>query len=127
LGKLVDPAARNATAIASFQDLSELCQSEFDAKRPLHNEHSFDSALGIHSVTGLGSQSFGQNPELLVIPNRVRTYSSGLCQRAGQKARQFYFVGIMRSMNPGTSSKVKNYLQDYDFDKTTRFAYDGIL
>ncbi len=86
MGKLVNPVARSATGITGFQDFSQLCQSESDPKRPLHNKYPLHSARGIDSITRLGSRGSGENADPFIVSNRVWTHPRRLGQVPGTKS-----------------------------------------
>jgi hypothetical protein len=86
LRKLVNPVAGSASGITSFQDLSQLCQSESDPKGPLHHKHSLHGAGGIDAVTGVRSRRSWENADPFIVSNRVWTQPSRLGQGPGTKS-----------------------------------------
>ena len=83
LGKLVNAAAGSAASVTSFQDFSQLCQSESDPKRPLHHKHSLQRARGIDAITRVCSRGSWENADLFIVSNRVWTHP----RRLGQSTR----------------------------------------
>src|ERR1700733_5428260 len=78
LCKLVNPAAGSASCITSFQDFSQLRQSESDPERPLHYQHSLPRARGVETVSRVCSRSSWENANLFIMSNRIWTHTSHL-------------------------------------------------
>ena len=83
LSKLVNATAGNAPTITSFQHLGQFSQRESDAKCPLHNQHSFRSALRVNAITRRCSPGLGQNSDLFIMSNCVWTHAGCLGESAG--------------------------------------------
>jgi hypothetical protein len=86
LGKLVHATAWSSPGIASFQDLSQFCQSESDPERPLHDKNSLQRGRGIDSVTSLCARDSWQNTDPFIMSNRVWTHARRLGQGSGTKS-----------------------------------------
>ncbi len=74
LGKLVHATAWSTPGITSFQDFSQLSQSESDPECPLHDKNSLQRARRIDSVTRLCSRGSWQNADPFIVSNRVWTH-----------------------------------------------------
>jgi hypothetical protein len=85
LGKLVHATAWSTPSITSFQNFSQLSQSESDPERPLHDKNSLQCARRIDSVTRLCSRGSWQNTDPFIMSNRVWTHARRLGQVPGTK------------------------------------------
>lgn len=86
LGKVVNATAGHAASITGFQDFTQFCQCESDSKRPLHYQHSLQSARRIDSVTGLCSLRRLENTNPFIVSNRIWAQPCRLGQSAGAKS-----------------------------------------
>ena len=87
LRQFVHAMARSTACVTSLQDFSQLCQSEPDPQRPSNDEHPFDGAGCIYSITRICPRSSWQNADPLIVSNRVRTHTRRFGKCPGMKSR----------------------------------------
>lgn len=78
-------AAWNTACVPGLKNVCQFRQRETDAKRSPDNPNPLDDFRWIHPIAGLGSLSFRQDPNPLVVPNCIGADGRGLRQLAGSK------------------------------------------
>ena len=86
LGKSVHATAWSTPSITSFQNFSQLSQSESDPESPLDDKNSLQRARRLDSVTRLCSRGSWQNTDPFIMSNCVWTHTRRLGQGPGTKS-----------------------------------------
>ena len=110
-GKFDHLSARSATPVSHGKNRCELPQRKTHGKRVLNQQYSIQSVVRIHAISVTRARRPLQNPEALVVPERIGTYPG----RMGKIPRSKTVIQVSKChhfaiMCPGIDSRVKRII-----------------